>query len=282
MTAETKAKALVKLSKFNPKIGYPNKWKDYSSLTIKRDDLVGNVRRSNAWQTDKEAAKIGAPLDRDEWFMTPQTVNAYYNPGFNEIVFPAAILQPPFFSLETDAAVNFGAIGGVIGHEIGHGFDDQGSKYDGDGALISWWTDEDRAAFEKLTKALIDQYNELTPAGLGDEYKVNGELTIGENIGDLGGIMIAWKAYVLSLEGAEAPVIDGRTAAERFLLSWGQIWRGKSREAIAIQRLATDPHSPSEFRCNQIAKNFDVFHDTYETKPGDAMWLEPEQRVSIW
>ena len=282
MTEETKKKALVKLEKFNPKIGYPNKWKDYSSLTIKRDDLVGNVRRSNAWQTDKEAAKIGAPLDRDEWFMTPQTVNAYYNPGFNEIVFPAAILQPPFFSLETDAAVNFGAIGGVIGHEIGHGFDDQGSKYDGDGALISWWTDEDRAAFEKLTKALIDQYNELTPAGLGDEYKVNGELTIGENIGDLGGIMIAWKAYVLSLEGAEAPVIDGRTAAERFLLSWGQIWRGKSREAIAIQRLATDPHSPSEFRCNQIAKNFDVFHDTYETKPGDAMWLEPEQRVSIW
>ena len=282
MTAETKAKALVKLSKFNPKIGYPNKWKDYSSLTIKRDDLVGNVRRSNAWQTDKEAAKIGSPLDRDEWFMTPQTVNAYYNPGFNEIVFPAAILQPPFFSLETDDAVNFGAIGGVIGHEIGHGFDDQGSKYDGDGALISWWTDEDRAAFEKRTKALIDQYNELTPAGLGDEYKVNGELTIGENIGDLGGIMIAWKAYLLSLEGAEAPVIDGRTAAERFLLSWGQIWRGKSREAIAIQRLATDPHSPSEFRCNQIAKNFDVFHETFETKPGDAMWLEPEQRVSIW
>ena len=282
MTAETKAKALVKLSKFNPKIGYPNKWKDYSSLVIKRDDLVGNVRRSNAWQTDKEADKIGAPLDRDEWFMTPQTVNAYYNPGFNEIVFPAAILQPPFFSLETDDAVNFGAIGGVIGHEIGHGFDDQGSKYDGDGALISWWTDADRASFEKLTKALIDQYNELTPAGLGDEYKVNGELTIGENIGDLGGIMIAWKAYLLSLEGAEAPVIDGRTAAERFLLSWGQIWRGKSREAIAIQRLATDPHSPSEFRCNQIAKNFDVFHDTYETKPGDEMWLEPEQRVSIW
>jgi putative endopeptidase len=282
MTEETKKKALVKLEKFNPKIGYPNKWKDYSSLTIDRDDLVGNVRRSNAWGTDKEAAKIGAPLDRDEWFMTPQTVNAYYNPGFNEIVFPAAILQPPFFSPEADAAVNFGGIGGVIGHEIGHGFDDQGSKYDGDGALISWWTDEDRAAFEDLTKALIAQYDELTPTGLSEEYKVNGALTIGENIGDLGGIMIAYKAYLLSLGGEEPPVIDGRTGAERFLLSWGQIWRGKSREEIAIQRLATDPHSPSEFRCNQVARNFDVYHETFNTQPGDKMWLEPEKRVSIW
>ena len=282
MTDETKAKALVKLQKFNPKIGYPNKWKDYSALTIDRNDLVGNVRRSNAWGSDKEAAKIGAPLDRDEWFMTPQTVNAYYNPGFNEIVFPASILQPPFFSLEADDAINFGGIGGVIGHEIGHGFDDQGSKYDGDGALISWWTDADREAFENLTKSLIAQYEALTPAGLSDEYHVNGALTIGENIGDLGGIMIAWKAYLLSLEGKEPEVIDGRTGAERFLLSWGQIWRGKSREAIAIQRLATDPHSPAEFRCNQIAKNFDVFHDTYGTKPGDGMWLEPADRVSIW
>jgi putative endopeptidase len=282
MTEETKKKALVKLEKFNPKIGYPNKWKDYSSLTIDRDDLVGNVRRSSAWGTDKEAAKIGAPLDRDEWFMTPQTVNAYYNPGFNEIVFPAAILQPPFFSPEADAAVNFGGIGGVIGHEIGHGFDDQGSKYDGDGALISWWTDADREAFENLTKELIAQYDELTPTGLSDEYKVNGALTIGENIGDLGGIMIAYKAYLMSLGGEEPPVVDGRTGAERFLLSWGQIWRGKSREEIAIQRLATDPHSPSEFRCNQVARNFDVFHDTFGTKPGDKMWLEPEKRVSIW
>ncbi|MEY4452898.1 MAG: hypothetical protein RIT51_576 [Actinomycetota bacterium] len=282
MTEETKKKALVKLEKFNPKIGYPNKWKDYSSLTIDRDDLVGNVRRSSAWGTDKEAAKIGAPLDRDEWFMTPQTVNAYYNPGFNEIVFPAAILQPPFFSPEADAAVNFGGIGGVIGHEIGHGFDDQGSKYDGDGALISWWTDADREAFENLTKELIAQYDELTPTGLSDEYKVNGALTIGENIGDLGGIMIAYKAYLMSLGGEEPPVVDGRTGAERFLLSWGQIWRGKSREEIAIQRLATDPHSPSEFRCNQVARNFDVFHETFGTKPGDKMWLEPEKRVSIW
>ena len=282
MTEETKKKALVKLEKFNPKIGYPNKWKDYSALVIDRDDLVGNVRRSNAWGTDKEAAKIGAPLDRDEWFMTPQTVNAYYNPGFNEIVFPAAILQPPFFSPEADPAVNFGGIGGVIGHEIGHGFDDQGSKYDGDGALISWWTDADREAFENLTKALIAQYDVLTPTGLSEEYKVNGALTIGENIGDLGGIMIAYKAYIMSLGGEEPPVIDGRTGAERFLLSWGQIWRGKSREEIAIQRLATDPHSPNEFRSNQVARNFDVFHETFNTQPGDKMWLEPEQRVSIW
>jgi putative endopeptidase len=282
MTEETKKKALVKLEKFNPKIGYPNKWKDYSALVIDRDDLVGNVRRSNAWGTDKEAAKIGAPLDRDEWFMTPQTVNAYYNPGFNEIVFPAAILQPPFFSPEADAAVNFGGIGGVIGHEIGHGFDDQGSKYDGDGALISWWTDADREAFENLTKALIAQYDVLTPTGLSEEYKVNGALTIGENIGDLGGIMIAYKAYIMSLGGEEPPVIDGRSGAERFLLSWGQIWRGKSREEIAIQRLATDPHSPNEFRSNQVARNFDVFHETFNTQPGDKMWLEPEQRVSIW
>jgi putative endopeptidase len=282
MTEETKKKALVKLDKFTPKIGYPNKWKDYSALHIDRDDLVGNVRRASSWQTDREAAKIGAPLDRDEWHMTPQTVNAYYNPGFNEIVFPAAILQPPFFSPEADAAINFGGIGGVIGHEIGHGFDDQGSKYDGDGALISWWTDADREAFENLTKELIAQYDELTPTGLSEEYKVNGALTIGENIGDLGGLMIAYKAYIMSLGGEEPPVVDGRSGAERFLLSWGQIWRGKSRDAIAIQRLATDPHSPGEFRCNQVARNFDVYHETFGTKPGDKMWLDPEKRVSIW
>ena len=282
MTEETKKKALVKLDKFTPKIGYPNKWKDYSALTIDRDDLVGNVRRASSWQTDREAAKIGAPLDRDEWHMTPQTVNAYYNPGFNEIVFPAAILQPPFFSPESDAAQNFGAIGMVIGHEIGHGFDDQGSKYDGDGALISWWTDEDRAAFENLTKELIAQYDALTPEGLAEEYKVNGALTIGENIGDLGGITIAWKAYQLSLQGKTGEAIDGFSPAERFFFGWSQAWFGKSREAIAIQRLATDPHSPVEFRINQIAKNFDVFHETFGTKPGDGMWLEPEKRVSIW
>ena len=282
MTEETKKKALIKLSKFNPKIGYPSKWKDYSALVIDRNDLVGNINRSSAWQLAKEAAKIGAPLDREEWHMTPQTVNAYYNPGFNEIVFPAAILQAPFFSLGADDAVNFGGIGGVIGHEIGHGFDDQGSKYDGDGALISWWTDEDRAAFEELTKQLIAQYDELTPEGLSDEYKVNGALTIGENIGDLGGITIAYKAYLMSLKGEEPPVIDGLTGAQRFFMSWGLIWRGKSREAIAIQRLATDPHSPSEFRCNQVASNFDSFYEAFDVTENDAMWLEPAKRVSIW
>ncbi len=282
MTEETKKKALIKLSKFNPKIGYPSKWKDYSALVIDRNDLVGNINRSSAWQLAKEAAKIGAPLDREEWHMTPQTVNAYYNPGFNEIVFPAAILQAPFFSLDADDAVNFGGIGGVIGHEIGHGFDDQGSKYDGDGALISWWTDEDRAAFEELTKQLIAQYDELTPEGLSEDYKVNGALTIGENIGDLGGITIAYKAYLMSLKGEEPPVIDGLTGAQRFFMSWGLIWRGKSREAIAIQRLATDPHSPSEFRCNQVASNFDSFYEAFGVTENDAMWLEPDKRVSIW
>ncbi len=282
MTEETKKKALIKLSKFNPKIGYPSKWKDYSALVIDRNDLVGNVNRAAAWQLAKEAAKIGAPLDREEWHMTPQTVNAYYNPGFNEIVFPAAILQAPFFSLDADDAVNFGGIGGVIGHEIGHGFDDQGSKYDGDGALISWWTDEDRAAFEELTKQLIEQYDALTPEGLSEEFKVNGALTIGENIGDLGGITIAYKAYLMSLKGEEPPVVDGLTGAQRFFMSWGLIWRGKSREAIAIQRLATDPHSPSEFRCNQVARNFDSFYEAFDVTENDEMWLEPAKRVSIW
>ena len=236
----------------------------------------------SSWEFDYHAGKIGAPIDRDEWHMNPQTVNAYYNPGLNEIVFPAAILQPPFFSADADDAVNFGGIGGVIGHEIGHGFDDQGSKYDGDGKLVSWWTKDDREAFEKLTKSLIDQYNELTPVGLDEKYKVNGELTIGENIGDLGGLGIAWKAYIISLNGKEPPVINGMSAAERFLISWAQCWRGKSRDEIAIQRLATDPHSPAEFRCNQVVKNLDIFHETFDVQPGDEMWLEPEKRVVIW
>ncbi len=282
MTEETKVKALEKLSKFTPKIGYPDKWKDYSAIQISREDLVGNVRRVSSWEFDYHANKIGAPIDRDEWHMTPQTVNAYYNPGLNEIVFPAAILQPPFFSPEADDAINFGGIGGVIGHEIGHGFDDQGSKYDGDGKLVSWWTEADRKAFEERTRSLIDQYNELSPTELDDSHKVNGELTIGENIGDLGGLGIGWKAYLLSLEGKEPPVIDGMTAAERFLMSWAQCWRGKSRDEIAIQRLATDPHSPAEFRCNQVVKNLDLFHETFATSESDALWLDPEKRVVIW
>ena len=282
MTDETKKKALIKLEKFTPKIGYPVKWRDYSELEIDRDDLVGNMQRVARFVTKIEVAKIGSPIDRDEWFMTPQTVNAYYNPGFNEIVFPASILQPPFFSLEADDAVNYGAIGAVIGHEIGHGFDDQGSKYDGDGALQSWWTEEDRKAFESRTKNLIDQYNALSPAQLDDSHKVNGELTIGENIGDLGGLSIAYKAYMNSLGGKEPEVIDGYTGAQRLFLSWGQAWRGKGRDELVIQRLATDPHSPQEFRCNQIVRNLDAFYEAFDVKPGDKLWLEESQRVTIW
>jgi putative endopeptidase len=285
MSDETKKKALVKLTKFTPKIGYPTKWKDYSSIVIDRNDLVGNVKRVTSWGLDREMKKIGSPIDREEWFMTPQTVNAYYNPGFNEIVFPAAILQPPFFSLESDDAVNFGAIGAVIGHEIGHGFDDQGSKYDGDGALISWWSDADRKSFEERTASLISQFNELSPEQLPDENKVNGELTIGENIGDLGGLGIAYRAYLLSVKdngGSEPAPIDGLSAKQRLFLSWAQAWRTKGRDEMVLQRLATDPHSPPEFRCNQIVRNIDAFYEAFDLSPEDKLWLDESQRVSIW
>jgi putative endopeptidase len=282
MSEETKVKALEKLAKFTPKIGYPSKWKDYSSIEISRDDLVTNVANVSGWEFDYHANKIGAPIDREEWHMTPQTVNAYYNPGLNEIVFPAAILQPPFFSPEADPAINFGGIGAVIGHEIGHGFDDQGSKYDGDGKLVSWWTEADREAFEKRTGSLIAQYSALSPTQLDDSYKVNGELTIGENIGDLGGLSIAWKAYLLFMDGKELPVIDGYTAAQRFLMSWAQCWRGISRDEIAIQRLATDPHSPAEFRCNQVVKNIDIYYEAFGVSEADQMYLAPKDRVVIW
>lgn len=282
MSEETKVKALEKLSKFTPKIGYPAKWKDYSSIKIDRDDLVTNIANVESWEFDYHANKIGSPIDRDEWHMTPQTVNAYYNPGLNEIVFPAAILQPPFFSPEADAAMNFGGIGAVIGHEIGHGFDDQGSKYDGDGRLVSWWTEADRKAFELRTGSLIAQYADLTPAQLSGEYKVNGELTIGENIGDLGGLGIAWKAYLLWLDGKEPQVIEGYTAAQRFLMSWAQCWRSLSRDEIAIQRLATDPHSPPEFRCNQVVQNLDIYYEAFGVSQSHEMYLAPEKRVVIW
>ena len=285
MTETTKVKALEKLAKFTPKIGYPEKWRDYSSLVIRPDDLVGNVRHANALEHDRELAKIGSALDRDEWFMTPQTVNAYYNPGFNEIVFPAAILQPPFFSLHNDMAMNFGAIGAVIGHEIGHGFDDQGSKYDGDGELVSWWTDEDRAAFDKLTQALISQYDELSPLQLGDEHKVNGAFTVGENIGDLGGLTIAYKAFKMAQaeRGSDTEqMIDGFTPDQRFFLAYAQSWRSVGRDEAMIQRLATDPHSPAEFRTNQIVRNVDAFYEAFDVKPGDALWLDPADRVRIW
>ncbi len=281
MTETTRKRALEKLSKFTPKIGYPVKWRDYSSLEVDAGDLLGNVRAGSEFEFRRELGKIGKPLDRDEWFMTPQTINAYYNPGFNEIVFPAAILQYPFFDPNREAAANFGAIGAVIGHEIGHGFDDQGSKFDGDGRLTDWWTAKDREAFEKLTGSLIAQYNALAPAQV-PEHHVNGALTIGENIGDLGGLGIAWKAYLLSLNGAEPPVIDGMTAAERFFLSWAQAWQMKIRDEEVIRLLAIDPHSPNEFRCNQIVRNLDVFHETFRVTPEDGLWLAPEERVTIW
>ena len=281
MGPETRERALEKLDKFTPKIGYPVKWRDYSALAADAGDLFGNSRRVAEYEFAREFAKMGKPIDHDEWFMTPQTVNAYYNPGFNEIVFPAAILQPPFFDVTWDAATNFGAIGAVIGHEIGHGFDDQGSRYDGDGKLVDWWTEEDRAAFEKLTGALISQYNELSPEGA-DGQKVNGELTIGENIGDLSGLEIAWKAYLRSLGGAESPVIGGLTGAERFFLAWAQAWQQKSRPEETKRLLSIDPHSPNEFRCNQIVKNLEAFHAAYNTVPGDALWMDEGERVSIW
>jgi putative endopeptidase len=281
MTPATRERALDKLAKFTPKIGYPVKWRDYSTLEIVSDDLIANVRATTEFEFQRELGKIGEPIDRDEWFMTPQTINAYYNPGFNEIVFPASILQYPFFDETRDAAANYGAIGAVIGHEIGHGFDDQGSQYDGDGRLTDWWTAEDRAAFEARTASLIKQYDALAPAQIPDHH-VNGALTIGENIGDLGGLGIAWKAYLLSLAGAEPPVVGGLSAAERFFLSWAQAWQVKLRDEEALRLLSIDPHSPNEFRCNQIVRNIDAFYSTFDVTPSDALWLEPEDRVTIW
>jgi putative endopeptidase len=281
MTDATRERALDKLGKFTPKIGYPVKWRDYSSLAIDPGDLIANVRAVAEFDFQRELGKIGKPIDRDEWFMTPQTINAYYNPGFNEIVFPAAILQLPFFDETRDAAANYGAIGAVIGHEIGHGFDDQGSQYDGDGRLTDWWTDDDKAAFQARTASLIEQYDALEPRQLPGHH-VNGALTIGENIGDLGGLGIAWKAYLLSLEGAEPPVIDGLTGAERFFLGWAQAWRTKLRDEEALRLLSIDPHSPAEFRCNQIVRNIDVFYSTFGVTERDALWLDPEDRVTIW
>ena len=282
MTPQTRQRALAKLDKFTAKIGYPKKWRDYSTLVIDRNDLYGNVIRGAEVEHDRELAKLGGPVDRDEWFMTPQTVNAYYNPGMNEIVFPAAILQPPFFDADADDAANYGGIGAVIGHEIGHGFDDQGAKYDGDGNLVDWWTDEDRAEFGTRTKQLIEQYEEFVPRGLEPSHHVNGAFTVGENIGDLGGLSIALLAYELSLGGKPAPVIDGLTGQQRVFFGWAQVWRTKSREAEAIRRLATDPHSPPEFRCNGVIRNMDAFYEAFDVSEDDQLYLEPERRVRIW
>jgi putative endopeptidase len=280
MTPDTRQRALDKLDRFTPKVGYPARWRDYSTLTIDRADLLGSVRRAAAFETDRNLAKIGQPIDRDEWHMTPQTVNAYYNPGMNEIVFPAAILRWPFFDPEADDAMNFGGIGAVIGHEIGHGFDDQGSRYDGDGNLADWWTDADREAFDKLTQALVAQYDGFDLDGLPD-HRVNGGLTVGENIGDLGGIGIALAAYELSLEGREAPVIDGLTGRQRVFLGWGQVWRTATRQEERIRRLAIDPHAPPELRAN-VVRNLTEFHEEFDVREGDGMYLPEESRVRIW
>ncbi|MYM71657.1 M13 family peptidase [Duganella sp. FT134W] len=279
MSPETKLQAQAKLAKFTTKIGYPNKWRDYSKLTVVKDDLAGNVRRSHVFEYDKEVAKLGKPIDRDEWGMTPQTVNAYYNPELNEIVFPAVILQPPFFDADADDAVNYGAIGAVIGHEISHGFDDQGAQYDGDGNLRDWWTKADHKNFAAKTRMLVKQYNGFSPV---KGYFVNGELTLGENIADNSGAAIAYKAYLISLGGKPAPVIDGLTGEQRFYMGFGQVWRSKIRDAQQIVYLKTDPHSPDQFRANGTVRNQPGFYEAFGVKPGDKMYLAPKDRVIMW
>lgn len=279
MGTETRMQALDKLSRFTPKIGYPDKWKDYSALTINKDNLFDNVQQSRLVVHTREIKKIGNPIDKTEWGMTPQTVNAYYDPTQNEIVFPAAILQPPYFNLNADDAVNYGAIGAVIGHEIGHGFDDQGSTFNGNGELKNWWTDQDKEEFKKRTGALVAQYNEFK---VFSDLNVNGEFTLGENIGDLGGLSIALKAYQISLNGKEAPVIDGFTGVQRVFLGWAQSWLGKSREQALRMQVSTDPHSPGFFRVNGVVRNIPEFYDAFGIKPGDSLYIAPAQRVKIW
>ncbi|WP_121257479.1 M13 family metallopeptidase [Nocardioides ferulae] len=275
MTEATKQRAYEKLDTFRPKIGYPEKFRDYSALQVRPDDLLGNVAAAAAFETDRELGKLGGPVDRDEWFMLPQTVNAYYNPGTNEICFPAGILQKPFFSPDAHPAENYGGIGAVIGHEIGHGFDDQGAQYDGLGNLNDWWTADDKAAFEVKSKTLIEQYDGFEPRALPGE-RVNGALTVGENIGDLGGLTIAHKAYLIS-EGGSADEESRR----KLFLNWAFVWRTKRRREQEQQYLTIDPHSPPEFRAN-IVRNLDEFHEVFGTAPGDGLWLDPEQRVRIW
>jgi putative endopeptidase len=279
MSPATKKEAQAKLAKFTPKIGYPNKWKDYSALVVARDDLVGNVMRSREVEYNRELNKLGKPIDRDEWGMTPQTINAYYNPEMNEIVFPAAILQPPFFDANADDAVNYGGIGAVIGHEISHGFDDQGAQYDGDGNLRDWWTPADHKNFEAKTKMLVNQYNQFEPV---KGYHVNGELTLGENIADNSGLAIAYKAYKISLKGKKAPVIDGLSGEQRLYMGWAQVWRTKMREQQQIVQVKTDPHSPGQFRANGTLRNQPGFYDAFKVKQGDKMYLAPQERVIIW
>ena len=275
MTEQTKEQAYAKLALFRPKIGYPDRFRDYSALQVSPDDLLGNAHAAAAFETDRELAKIGSPVDRDEWFMLPQTVNAYYNPGTNEICFPAGILQAPFFSPDGDQAENYGGIGSIIGHEIGHGFDDQGAQYDGAGNLNNWWTADDKAAFELKSKALITQYNGFSPRDLPGQF-VNGALTVGENIGDLGGLTIAHTAYQIAL-GRAADQGDSQT----LFLSWAYCWRNKRRKEQEQQLLTVDPHSPAEFRAN-IVRNLDEFHAAFGTAEDDGLWLDSEKRVRIW
>jgi putative endopeptidase len=279
MTDETRKQALDKLSKFTVKIGYPDEWKDYSALQVSDKDLFGNLRKASEVTYAEELAKQGKPVDKTEWGMTPQTVNAYYNPTANEIVFPAAILQPPFFDLNAEDAVNYGGIGAVIGHEIGHGFDDSGSTFDGDGVLRNWWTDADREEFKQRTGKLVEQYNAFEPL---EGVFVNGEFTLGENIGDLGGISIALKAYQMSLQGEESPVLDGFTGEQRVFLGFGQVWAGKYRDEALKSQINTDPHSPGQYRANGSVRNVPEFYTAFDVKESDALYLPPEERVKIW
>jgi putative endopeptidase len=279
MSDETRAQALDKLYKFTPKIGYPDVWRDYSAIDIEANDLFGNIERATMAEYDRQIGRQGGPVDRTEWGMNPQTVNAYYMPPLNEIVFPAAILQPPFFNMQADDAVNYGAIGAVIGHEIGHGFDDLGSTFDGDGVMRNWWTDGDRTAFEKRTGVLIAQYDQYAPF---DDLNVNGEFTQGENIGDLGGISIGLLAYKMSLAGEEPPIIDGFTGVQRVFLGYGQVWRNKYRDEALRQQIMTDPHSPSMYRANGAVRNVPEFYEAFDVAAGDALYLPPEERVKIW
>jgi predicted metalloendopeptidase len=279
MSAGTKTVALEKLATFRPKIGYPDKWRDYTGLDVRDGDAFGNSTRADVFEWQRQVARLGQPTDRDEWRMTPQTVNAYYNPTFNEIVFPAAILQPPFFDPNADAAVNYGGIGGVIGHEMGHGFDDQGSKSDARGVLRTWWLPEDEQAFRKRVDRLAAQFDEFVALpGL----NVNGRLTLGENIGDLGGLSVAYEAYHLSLDGREAAVLDGLTGDQRFFLSWAQVWRSLYRDEQLRTMVMSNPHSPPKFRVNGPVRNIDAWYTAFDVKPGDRLYLPPEERVRIW
>ena len=279
MTDQTKAEAHAKLARFTPKIGYPDKWMDYTALTVVPGELIASVRSAREFHHDYEVNKLGGPVDRDEWHMNAQTVNAYYNPELNEIVFPAGILQPPFFTMEADDAVNYGAIGAVIGHEISHGFDDQGCQFDGEGNLRNWWTDSDHEAFRDRTQVLVAQYGAYEPV---EGHHLNGELTLGENIADVSGLAVAFRAYLLSLDGQEPPLVDGLTGAQRFFFGFAQVWRAKTRAEETVRRITIDPHSPPEFRVFGTLVNTDAFFEAFEVQPGDGMWRDPADRVRIW